>query len=318
MPVVSTNLAANAACRLVNINAYNQSGSISKLASSSRIVKASDDAAGSAISTGIKADGVVLEQAARNVAQAITMLQVAEGGAASISNILMRMKALASQAASATVTDTERGYINREFTGLLWEIDEIGHSTRYNGISLLDGSNSFGAVMVGSDAADTLDVSFEPLDLSALHFGETRDWDNDPMTPDTFRLYIRTFHPFGWYYDRELTVEYVGEEDDYDWPDPFSEASSGAIRALKLMDHALDVVAAARTSYGAQMSRFEAHARTLATSIEGLSAANSSIEDLDVAAEQAKLSSIEVKLQSGVAALASANQMPKSLLKLFE
>ena len=71
------------------------------------------------------------------------MLQTADGGAANISDILQRMKALASQSASGTVTDNERTYIDAEFSQLTDEINGISESTRYNGQSLLDGSSAF-------------------------------------------------------------------------------------------------------------------------------------------------------------------------------
>ena len=115
MPVISTNIAANSAVRYLNINSASQTSSLSKLASGSRITQASDDAAGLAISTKISSDVTALRQAATNASHGVAVLQTADGGAANISDILQRMKALASQAASGTVGDTERGFIDTEF-----------------------------------------------------------------------------------------------------------------------------------------------------------------------------------------------------------
>jgi flagellin len=271
MPVIATNTAANSAVRYLNLNASDQTSSLSKIASGSRIVKASDDAAGLAISTRISSDVVALEQAATNSSHAIAMLQTADGAASNISDILMRMKALATQASSATVTNTERTYINSEFTNLRSEIDAVAKGARYNGISLLDNSGTFGNVMVGSDATDVISLTFTPLDATTLSVNAT-------------------------------TI--------------LTQATAST--AIGTLVSAINTVSSARASIGALQSRFEFQAETVATSIENLSAANSAIEDVDVAAEQAKLSSAEVKVQAAVAALASANQMPQALLKLLQ
>ena len=172
MPVISTNLAANSAVRYLNINSTDQTASLSKLASGSRITQASDDAAGLAISTKISSDVTALTQAATNASHGVSVLQTADGGASNISDILQRMKSLASQAASGTVTDTERAYIDAEFSQLNEEIDGIATSTRYNGQSLLDGTSQFSntgiSVVVGSDASDTINVSLATLTTEGL------------------------------------------------------------------------------------------------------------------------------------------------------
>lgn len=143
MPVISTNTAANSALRYLNLNSSEQSSSLSKLASGSRITKASDDAAGLAIGTRIQSDVTVLSQAATNASQATAILQTADGGLSRISDILQRMKSLATQSDSGSVTDSERTYIDAEYKELLAEIDGIATSTRYNGVSLLDGTSQF-------------------------------------------------------------------------------------------------------------------------------------------------------------------------------
>ena len=171
MPVISTNTAANSAVRYLNINSQEQSASLSKLASGSRINKASDDAAGLAIATRIQSEITALEQAATNASHGISVLQTADGGASNIGDILQRMKSLASQAASGTVTDTERAYIQAEFAQLVEEVNGTATSTRYNGQSLLDGTSEFATgvtVMVGSDSSDTIRVTISALTSLAL------------------------------------------------------------------------------------------------------------------------------------------------------
>jgi len=172
MAVISTNLAANSAVRYLNMNSADQTASLSKLASGSRIVTAADDASGLAISTRISSDVTALTQAATNASHGTSILQTADGGASNISDMLQRMKALASQSASGTVTDSERTYINAEFAQLVEEIDGLSQSTRYNGESLLDGTGAFATgmvVVVGSDAtADTINVTIDALDATTL------------------------------------------------------------------------------------------------------------------------------------------------------
>src|SRR5438552_18557570 len=109
MPAITTNTAANAAVRYLNMNSAQESSALSKLSSGSRITSASDDAAGLAISTRISSDVTTLQQAATNASQANAILQTADGGASNISDILARMKALASESDSGTTTDARPG-----------------------------------------------------------------------------------------------------------------------------------------------------------------------------------------------------------------
>ncbi|HVX77507.1 MAG TPA: flagellin [Bradyrhizobium sp.] len=171
MPVISTNTAANSAVYYLNVNSNQESQALSELSSGSRIVNASDDAAGLAISTRIESDVSVLEQAATNSSHAVSVLQTADGGASNISDILTQMKSLASEAASGTESDSDRAYINDEFQQLSQEIDSIASGTRYNDESLLDGTSSFASgvtVMVGSSASDTITVTLSNLSASSL------------------------------------------------------------------------------------------------------------------------------------------------------
>jgi flagellin len=164
MPVIATNNAANAALLYLNANSANESSALSKLASGSNIVKASDDAAGLAIGTELKSDVTVLSQAATNASQGSSILQVADGGLSSISNILQRLYALATQAASGNVSDTQRtADIGAEFTQLVSEISTVMSSTTYGSQSLLDGTYSSTAFIVGTSSSDKITVSLSAL-----------------------------------------------------------------------------------------------------------------------------------------------------------
>jgi flagellin len=132
----STNTSANTALRYLNQNSAASASSLAKLSSGSRIVKASDDAASLAVGTKIKADVTALKQAQVNASQASSVLQVADGGLAQTTDILMRMKALGVQAQSGSVSDNERGFLDKEFQALASQIDAIADQTKFNGNTL--------------------------------------------------------------------------------------------------------------------------------------------------------------------------------------
>ncbi len=163
MPVVSTNTAANTATRFLNNNTAMASSSVGKLASGSRIVRASDDAAGLAIASRLNSDVVALQQAAINASQGASMVQVADGGLARIGDVLQRMKALAAASLSGVPTNNERAFIDAEYQELINEIDGIASTTRFNGDSLLDGTSGAASFFVGTDAADLITVGYQSL-----------------------------------------------------------------------------------------------------------------------------------------------------------
>jgi len=172
MPVISTNLAANTALRYLNINATDQSNTLARIASGKRIVSASDDAAGLALSTRLQADISTLEQAGINAAHGVSVLQTADGGLSKIGDVLQRMKTLVTQSLSGAVTDKERGYINTEFQELLKEITSIANSTKFAGKTLLGTASTWAAgtdFLLGTDiTTDTLNVKIKKADAATL------------------------------------------------------------------------------------------------------------------------------------------------------
>ena len=174
MPTVTTNTAANSALRFLNYNSMQSGSSVSKLASGSRIVKASDDAAGLAIGTRLNSDVTVLRQSAINASQGGSIMAVADGGLARIADVLQRLKALAAQSLSGVPTDTERGFIDAEFQSLLAEIDGMAATTRFNGDSLLDGTTTQQSYFVGTDPTDVIAVDFTSFGVTPVYVG--RPW----------------------------------------------------------------------------------------------------------------------------------------------
>lgn len=171
MPVISTNTASNSALRYLNINSTNQSDSVSKIASGSRITKASDDAAGLAVGISLQSDITVLNQAATNASHGSSILQTADGGMSSISDIVQRMRSLATQSLSGSVTDNERSYLDAEFQQLQDEIDGIASGTRFNDESLLDGSTNWSTGVnfrVGTTSNDNITVQIAGVTTTGL------------------------------------------------------------------------------------------------------------------------------------------------------
>jgi flagellin len=268
---VATNTAAATAHRYLRVNDMEASRSLAKLSSGSRIVRASDDAASLAVGTKLKADVAALKQAQVNASHGQSVLQVADGSLQQVSDILTRMKALATQAVSGSISDTERGYLDSEFTQLATQLTDISTQSKFNGSQLLDGTFT-ADFAVGTDATtDVINVAITQ-DISATGLG--------------------------------LNASTVG-------------TIAGAQTAGGVIDTAIGDVLSARATLGAQMSRFDFVSANLATSVENIDAARSTLMDVDVAAEMANYSSKEVVMQASVAMLAQANQMPQALLRLL-
>ncbi len=154
---VNTNVQSLAAQRNLGINNQMQKSSLEKLASGSRISRAADDAAGLAISETMRAQIRSVRQDIRNASDGISMIQTAEGGMTEVSNILVRFRELSIQAASDTIGDVERGFIDKEVQQLRQEIDRIAAATEYNGRLLLQGEGDALEFQVGLNNDPTRD-----------------------------------------------------------------------------------------------------------------------------------------------------------------
>lgn len=137
---IGTNLSSLAAQRSLGSSGREINKNFTQLSSGSRITKAADDAAGLSISENLKSHVRGYQQAARNAQDGISMVQTAEGGLGEISNILTRFRELGVQAASDTVGDEERAFIDKEVQQLKNEAERIARSTRFGSTNLLDGS----------------------------------------------------------------------------------------------------------------------------------------------------------------------------------
>ena len=154
---IATNVQSLAAQRNLGINNAAQKNSLEKLASGSRINRAADDAAGLAISEKMRAGIRSIAQDIRNAGDGISMIQTSEGAMNEISNILVRFRELSIQAASDTISDTERGFIDKEVRQLSHEVDRISNSTEFNGKKLLNGEGENMEIQIGVGNSAELD-----------------------------------------------------------------------------------------------------------------------------------------------------------------
>ena len=166
---INTNVSALNAQRLLGQSNEGVARSMAKLSSGFRITRAADDAAGLAIANTFKADIQTLKVASRNVAEATSLVQIAEGAATSVHDILIRMKELATQASSENAS-TQLTVLNNEFGELIDEIDRIVDGAKYQGTNLIDGSFTSKTFRIGNtnSSYDALDVSIEGLETADL------------------------------------------------------------------------------------------------------------------------------------------------------
>jgi len=162
---INTNIAAYYAQANIGVASSAASASVSRLSSGNRITKASDDVAALAIGTSLRTSVSTLRIALTNTSQGSSLLQVADGALSQVTEILQRQKAIALQAGSGSLTDSDRSFLNQEFQSLKSEIDRLTGSTNFNGVRLLNGSlsDTVKALSNASSAdAGKLRISFSP------------------------------------------------------------------------------------------------------------------------------------------------------------
>ena len=284
MPVrIFNNIASLNAQRILGINNDRLALSVERISSGIRINRAADDAAGLGISEALRSDIRALRQAVRNSNDGIALINVAEGALNEQSSILIRLRELASQAATGTVGSTERATIQLEFNALRNEIDRISATTQFNGQGLVDGSlastvSSANQVLiqVGIDSGVNSRINLnEQINLTAV--------TSSSLAIDTLSV----------------------------------TAAAEALTTLDTINTAISKVTQARGQVGAVQNRLTRSVGNLSVSIENLQAAESSIRDADIAKEIADLTRNQILVQSATAMVGQANLIPQSILLLL-
>ncbi|MBN2722754.1 MAG: flagellin FliC [Deltaproteobacteria bacterium] len=275
---IRTNIPSLNAQRNLATTQKNLDTSLSKLSSGLRVRNAADDAAGLAISEKMKAQIRSLNQAYRNAADGVSLIQTAEGALNEVHTIMDRLRELAIHGANEVLSDSDRSFLNDEFQELVEEIDRIARVTEFNSHKLLDGSQMSGLqfqVGLGPDSDDRLTISIPPCRTSNMGTG-------------TSFLHIQSVS----------TV-------------------TGALQSLSVIDASIYDISETRAKLGAVQNRLTVTQNNLSSYAENLSAANSQIRDVDVAFQTAELTKDQILMQAGVSVLAQANQLPSNALSLI-
>ena len=274
---INTNVGSLTAQRNLQKTARGLHQSISRLSSGTRVNSAADNAAGMAVSENMRAQLKGFQQAMRNANDGVAVLQTAESGYQSLSDLLVRMRELAVQSANDSVSDTERGYLNTEFADLIDEMDRVSSVVEYNGIQLLDGT---------AGSAGTGAMTFQV---------GTRDSVND-------RISIQL--------DNQDSTTLGVDADTIS-----SQATAQA--SITAIDSALEILSTDRATIGSTINTLNVAVDGLASSIENYGTAMSQIKDTDMADESSAFSKSNVLQQAGVAMLSQANQTPNLVMRLL-
>ena len=175
MSVINTNVSALYSQNAMKTNARAMSTAMEQLSTGTRVNSAKDDAAGLAIAQNMTSQIRGLNQAVRNVNDGINMMQTAEGAMVEQSNMLQRMRELAVQAMNGTYSNTQRGYLDKEFQQLTAQIGEIAKDTKWNDQTLLDASVNSGTFtyQAGAGSGQTISVSIGAMTVTGLQIEAT-------------------------------------------------------------------------------------------------------------------------------------------------
>ncbi len=280
---IRSNITSLQAQRRLDITGNKLGQVFNRLSSGHRINRGADDAAGLAIAESLRVQARIAGQAIRNANDGISTIAIADGALGEVANILARLAELASQSANGTLTTTQRSVVASEFVELGSEIERIAVVTEFNGIKLLSGTRAI-TIQVGSDSSASSRVGYtnQLATLQGLGLGNATG---------------------------ALTYSINGTSED--------AAATAARLALDAVYAAIYSVGSARGTLGSVESRLSSAIANLGVARENLLAAESRIQDVDVAEEAANLTRLNILQQAGTAVLAQANQLPNLALQLL-
>ena len=287
-------------------NSYsNLATSTRRLSSGLRVSTAADDAAGLAIRELMRADIASLNQGVRNANDAISMIQTADGALGVIDEKLIRMKELATQAATGTYGSDQRLIIDSEYQAMASEITRIANATDFNGIYLLNGNLSSAEGNAANWGEDHQGSGLQSMGAMKIHFGTGND-----SAEDYYYIAIG---------NSTASALGVGNQSDPAVGGGFSiSTQQGAQQSLDAINEAITSKDNIRASLGALQNRLENTITNLQIQAENLQAAESRISDVDVAKEMTEFVRNQILTQSAVAMLAQANQLPQMAMQLMQ
>jgi flagellin len=275
---VNANISALNASRNLSVSQAGLQKSLEKLSSGFRINRAADDAAGLAISEGLRSEIRGNTQAQRNAQDGISFIQTAEGALTEVHSMLQRMRELAVQA-SNTATSTGVAE-NAEFQALATEIGNIGARTKFAGKAVFSATAL--TFQVGANAGETASVSTGTM-LGATSVTGFDDTSGATLLATTGVL----------------------------------TGAGNAAAAITLITTAIGKVSTARGAMGATQNTLEHTVANLGVAVENLTASESRVRDVDMAAEMVTFTKNQILSQAGTAMLAQANQVPQGILQLL-
>ena len=284
---VQNNIASINAARNQGIETGKLKKSLEKLSSGFRIVRAGDDAAGLTISEGMRSRINSLNQAMKNIDDGIGLTNVGDGALTEVHSMLQRLKTLALKSANGTYDQSNRETLNMEKDQILEEIDRIGSTTKFGGISLFSRAD-----------ANAITPGWQPPELDdtiPLQIGGSAQAEE---VLDVERYYIGS---------RELQLDKTD----------FSDVETGQ-KSVGYIEDAIEAVSKVRASFGAAYMHLEHTHNNLSVTSENMQAAESQIRDTNMAEEITKYTSSNIVLQSSNMMLTNANNLPQTILELLK
>ena len=286
---VQNNIASINAARNQGIETGKLKKSLEKLSSGFRIVRAGDDAAGLAISEGMRSRINSLNQAMKNIDDGIGLTNVGDGALTEVHSMLQRLKTLALKSANGTYDQSNRETLNMEKDQILEEIDRIGSTTKFGEISL-----------------------FSRADANTNT--NTQLWQ-PPKLDDTIPLQIGGSAQAGEVLDVERY--YIGSKELQLDRTNFSTVEKGQ-KSVEYIENAIEAVSKVRASFGAAYMHLGHTHNNLSVTSENMQSAESQIRDTNMAEEITKYTSSNIVLQSSNTMLKNANNLPQTILELLK
>jgi flagellin len=278
---IQNNIEAFNTHRQLQVSSDAASKSMEKLSSGYRINRAADDAAGLAISEKMRGQIGGLDQAQRNAQDGISLVQTAEGSLNEVHSMLQRIRDLKTQFDNGTLSSSDQDAIAAEVSQIGQELGNIASNTSFNGNSLLTGKQF--TFQVGANDGETITTQGVTLSATIASGGLSE------LSALSSTSLAKT-----------------------------ALASGGSLSLIATIDTAITNISTARANYGAVQNRLEHRLNNLATYQENLTASESRIRDVDMAAEMTSYTKENILQQAGTSMLAQANQAPQSILSLLK
>ena len=286
--IINHNMSALYANRQVKFNELDLNKDIEKLSTGQRINRGGDDASGLAVSEKMRSQIRGLQQAGRNIENAVSFIQTTEGYLAESQDIMHRIRELAVQSANGIYTQEDRMQIQVEVSQLVDEVNRIASHAQFNGMNMLTGR--FANPSNGG----------APIAQMFFQVGANMDQRK--------QVFIGTMTALG------LGLQGVsGSKNTVSISTP-----DKANQAIGIVDNAMRQVSRQRADLGAYQNRFEMAAKGVAVAAENMQAAESQIRDTDMASQMVTYTKNQILMQSSTAMLAQANLKPRSVLQLLQ